>query len=135
MKTTFMIALLTVFLLQNTYSQKKYASTETKEIIEINKQIRDIITIDKEMELKNEFINKFKEKYNINQDPSDDYLDEEDDDDAEEKTIRMVETESILGWSHEKPDDIRMSESSSGDWNPDSIDPGSFVNTAMNNQK
>ena len=53
----------------------------------------------------------------------------------EEKTIRMVETESILGWSKDKPNDVRMSESSSGDWNPDSIDPGGFVDTAMNNQK
>tara|TARA_B110000211_G_C13924065_1_gene484117 strand:- start:130 stop:570 length:441 start_codon:yes stop_codon:yes gene_type:complete len=58
-----------------------------------------------------------------------------DDDTAEELTIRMVEAESILGWSKDKPDDIRMSESSSGDWNPDTIDPGSFVNTAMNNQQ
>tara|TARA_B110000240_G_C13377720_1_gene401083 strand:+ start:463 stop:909 length:447 start_codon:yes stop_codon:yes gene_type:complete len=52
--------------------------------------------------------------------------------DSEEYTIRMVDAECILGYADEKPNDVRYSESSSGDWNPDTIDPGSFVGTAMN---
>jgi hypothetical protein len=36
------------------------------------------------LKISNEDMQKFKEKYNINQDPSDDYLDEEEDDDDED---------------------------------------------------
>ena len=43
--------------------------------------------------------------------------------------LRMVEAESILGWSTEKPDDVLIGKSSVGDFAPDSIDAGSFVNT------
>ena len=53
----------------------------------------------------------------------------------EDLIVRMVESESILAYADEKPDDVRMSSSSVGDYAPDAVDPGQFVNTAMNNQK
>ena len=53
----------------------------------------------------------------------------------EDLILRMVESESILAYADEKPDDVRMSSSSVGDYAPDAVDPGQFVNTAMNNQK
>jgi co-chaperonin GroES (HSP10) len=43
--------------------------------------------------------------------------------------LRMVEAESVLGWSKDKPDDVLIGKSSVGDFAPDSIDAGSFVNT------
>ena len=42
--------------------------------VNIEDGLSDIVTVDKEMELKNEFINKFKEKYNRN--PNDDEINE-----------------------------------------------------------
>ena len=42
--------------------------------------------------------------------------------------LRMVESESILAYSNEKPDDAQMSGSSVGDYAPDNIDPSGFVN-------
>ena len=53
----------------------------------------------------------------------------------EDLIVRMVESESILAYADEKPDNVRMSSSSVGDYAPDAVDPGQFVNTAMNNQK
>ena len=53
----------------------------------------------------------------------------------EDLVLRMVESESILAYADEKPDDVRMSSSSVGDYSPDAVDPGQFVNTAMNNQQ
>ena len=49
------------------------------------------------------------------------------DDDGEEYEVRKVELESILAFSHDKPDGVMMSNSSSGDWNPDTVDAGSFI--------
>ena len=56
----------------------------------------------------------------------------QDNDDSDEYVVRMVEAESILAFADEKPDDIRYSENSAGDWKPDTIDPGDFVQTALN---
>ena len=46
----------------------------------------------------------------------------------DEIVLRMVESESVLAYSDEKPDDVLMSGSSVGDYAPDSIDPSGFVN-------
>jgi len=48
------------------------------------------------------------------------------DDGKGEKEIRMVETESILGWSEEKPDDIALGAEYS-DGEHATIDPSSFM--------
>ena len=56
------------------------------------------------------------------------------DENEEDVVLRMVEAESILAYADEKPDDIRMSGSSEGDYAPDTVDPGQFVSTATNNQ-
>ena len=56
------------------------------------------------------------------------------DENEEDVVLRMVEAESILAYADEKPDDIRMGGSSEGDYAPDTVDPGQFVSTAMNNQ-
>ena len=49
-------------------------------------------------------------------------------DDEEEIVLRMVESESILAYSDEKPADVQMSGSSVGDYAPDAVDPSGFVN-------
>ena len=46
----------------------------------------------------------------------------------DEIVLRMVESESILAYSEEKPDDVQMSNSRVGDYAMDSIDPSGFVN-------
>ena len=49
-------------------------------------------------------------------------------DGEEEIVLRMVESESILAYSDEKPADVQMSGSSVGDYAPDAVDPSGFVN-------
>ena len=46
----------------------------------------------------------------------------------EEIVLRMVESESILAYADEKPNDVLMSGSSVGDYAPDAVDPSGFVN-------
>jgi len=47
---------------------------------------------------------------------------------GEELELRMVETESILAYSKEKPDGVQMGASSVSDYSPDSVDAGAFIN-------
>tara|TARA_B100000900_G_scaffold247866_1_gene210902 strand:- start:1404 stop:1814 length:411 start_codon:yes stop_codon:yes gene_type:complete len=49
-------------------------------------------------------------------------------DGEDEIVLRMVESESILAYADEKPDDVLMSGSSIGDYSPDAVDPSGFVN-------
>jgi hypothetical protein len=49
-------------------------------------------------------------------------------DGEDEIVLRMVESESILAYADEKPDDVLMSTSSIGDYSPDAVDPSGFVN-------
>jgi|TARA_B100001094_G_scaffold45923_1_gene40972 co-chaperonin GroES (HSP10) len=46
----------------------------------------------------------------------------------EEIVLRMVESESVLAYADEKPNDVLMSGSSVGDYAPDAVDPSGFVN-------
>jgi co-chaperonin GroES (HSP10) len=49
------------------------------------------------------------------------------DDGIEEKDLRMIETESILGWSKTKPEDVFYGKSSTADFTPDKITADAFV--------
>ena len=46
----------------------------------------------------------------------------------DEMVLRMVESESILAYADERPEDALMSGSSIGDYSPDAVDPSGFVN-------
>jgi co-chaperonin GroES (HSP10) len=48
-------------------------------------------------------------------------------DGEEELELRMIETESILAWSEEKPNDVQMGKSSVGDFSPDKISADEFA--------
>jgi co-chaperonin GroES (HSP10) len=49
------------------------------------------------------------------------------DDGNGEKDLRMIETESILGWSKTKPEDVFYGKSSTADFTPDKITADAFV--------
>jgi co-chaperonin GroES (HSP10) len=49
------------------------------------------------------------------------------DDGSEEKELRMIETESILGWSNTKPDDVIIGKSSVADFAPNKITANAFA--------
>lgn len=49
------------------------------------------------------------------------------DDGFGEKDLRMIETESILGWSKNKPEDVFYGKSSTADFTPDKITADAFV--------
>lgn len=49
------------------------------------------------------------------------------DDGSGEKDLRMIETESILGWSKNKPEDVFYGKSSTADFTPDKITADAFV--------